>query len=172
MQWFSPSTCRPACLRAPSLLFMPLPTRAMYVSCPQCAGPDDDPSELVYPCPSCGGQGVLLDVVQFLTPAQRRVLRRWKGLMKRLFWRARARVLWSQNGRHWKYMAGLPEVAMDVWLRRYHEYQGQLSGSWHANALGLWGWLVWRRVVRIRGQQTRFAYLGLALRSLKELAAR
>ena len=68
-------------------------------------------------------------------------------------------------------MAEPGEVMMEVWEHRFHRYRALLSGFYHSNALGLWGWLVWRRVVRIRMQQTRFSYMGHALRALKGLAS-
>ena len=144
--------------------------RPTYVPCPERAAPDEDPANVVYPCPSCGGQGVLLDVVQFLPPAQLRALRRWKVLLKRLRWRTRARALRAQNCQHWR-MAGPELGVMEVWQHHYHRSRALLSGFFHSNALGLWGWLVWKRVVRIRMQQTRFSRMGHALRALKELVA-
>ena len=64
-----------------------------------------------------------------------------------------------------------PEVrAMVVWLHHYHRYRALRSGGFHSHTLGLWGRLVWKRVVRIHMQQTRFSRMGHALRALGELA--
>ena len=145
------------------LLVLLMPTD--FVPCPDCPSPDADPRTYVYPCPSCGGQGWLLDLTRWLPNMQPRVFQRWKNLMKRLRWRTKAQILFGWNGHHQKDMRGPP----DAGVRESWQLRGFRAGVLDSYALGLWGWLVWKRLVRVRMQATRLSKFGHALRALKEL---
>ena len=136
-----------------------------FVPCPDCPSPDEDPRTTVYPCPSCGGQGWLLDLTRWLPHMSPRVFQRWKSLVKRLRWRTKAQILFGWNGHHQRYMRGPP----DAGVRESWQPRGFRAGVLDKYALGLWGWLVWKRLVRIRMQQARLSKFGHALKALKEL---